>query len=129
MLEQQAVDSDKIFFSDDAHFTLGGYINKQNCSIWGSEDPQVNEERSLHSEKEKKIGPYFFENDDGTTVTVNSKRYGHMITGVGVLWRRQTLYFSLLIQCPTLARMRLMPLTKFLNTKTAAIARFIQDSC
>ena len=25
------------------------------------------------------IGPYFFKNDNGTTVTVNSKRYGHMI--------------------------------------------------
>ena len=27
------------------------------------------------------IGPYFFENDDGTTVTVKSLRYGRMITG------------------------------------------------
>ena len=26
------------------------------------------------------IGPYFFENDNGTTVTVNSELYGHMIT-------------------------------------------------
>ena len=26
------------------------------------------------------IGHYFLENDDGTTVTVNSKRYDHMIT-------------------------------------------------
>ena len=26
------------------------------------------------------IGLYFFENDDGTTVIVNSERYGHMIT-------------------------------------------------
>ena len=24
------------------------------------------------------IGPYFFENDDGTTGPVNSERYGHM---------------------------------------------------
>ena len=26
------------------------------------------------------IGPYFFENSDGTTVTFNSELYGHMIT-------------------------------------------------
>ena len=26
------------------------------------------------------IGPYFFENDDDTTVTVNSQRYCHIIT-------------------------------------------------
>ena len=31
----------KIFFSDEAHFTFGGYVNKQNCSIWGSETAQV----------------------------------------------------------------------------------------
>ena len=39
VLEQQAMDdnfSNTIFFTDEAHFTLGGYINKQNCRIWGS---------------------------------------------------------------------------------------------
>ena len=29
---------------------------------------------------ERKPRPYFFENDEGTTVTVNSKRYGYMAT-------------------------------------------------
>ena len=24
----------KIIFSDEAHFDLGEYVNKQNCSIW-----------------------------------------------------------------------------------------------
>ena len=28
----------KIIFSDQAHFDLGGYVNKQNCSIWGTEN-------------------------------------------------------------------------------------------
>ena len=27
----------KIIFSDEAHFDLGGYVNKQNCRIWGTE--------------------------------------------------------------------------------------------
>ena len=43
--------SNKIFFSNEAHFTLGGYIDKQNCCIWGSEDPHIIEESSLYSEK------------------------------------------------------------------------------
>ena len=39
------------FFSDKAHFTLDGYVNKQNCPIWGSENPQALEGRPLHPEK------------------------------------------------------------------------------
>ena len=27
----------KIIFSDEAHFDLGGYVNQQNCRIWGTE--------------------------------------------------------------------------------------------
>ncbi|EFN63948.1 hypothetical protein EAG_14216, partial [Camponotus floridanus] len=90
VLEQQAVDGDfstKIFFSDEAHFSLGGYVNKQNCRIWGNENPQVSQERPMHPGKVwcafwsgGVIGPYFFENDEGITVTVNSQRYGRMIT-------------------------------------------------
>ena len=28
----------KIIFSDEVHFDLGGYVNKQNCSIWGTDN-------------------------------------------------------------------------------------------
>ena len=28
----------KIIFSDEAHFDLGGYVNKQFCRIWGTEN-------------------------------------------------------------------------------------------
>ena len=54
VLEQQTLDSNisnKICFSDQAHCTLGGYVNQQNCRIWGSENPQVIEESPLHAEK------------------------------------------------------------------------------
>ena len=31
----------KIIFSDEAHFDLGEYVNKQNCRIWGAENPHA----------------------------------------------------------------------------------------
>ena len=43
--------SNKIFFNEEADFILGGFVNKQNCRIWGVDNPQVIEERSLHPEK------------------------------------------------------------------------------
>ena len=43
--------SNKIFFSDESHFTLGFYVNKQNYRIWDFENPQINEERPLHPEE------------------------------------------------------------------------------
>ena len=100
MIKQQAVDgyfSNKIFSSDEAYFTLCGYVNKQNCRIWVSKNPQVIEERLLHSEKftvwralwsECVIVPYFLENYEFTTVTVNSERYVHMITDFFVCYWR-----------------------------------------
>ncbi|GFW41399.1 DUF4817 domain-containing protein [Trichonephila clavipes] len=41
----------RIFFSDEAHFWLNGYVNKQNCRIWSEANPQVYVETPLHSEK------------------------------------------------------------------------------
>ncbi|GFY01745.1 uncharacterized protein TNCV_1467371 [Trichonephila clavipes] len=31
----------RILFSDEAHFLLNGYVNKQNCRIWSEANPQV----------------------------------------------------------------------------------------
>ncbi|GFY36621.1 uncharacterized protein TNCV_28251 [Trichonephila clavipes] len=41
----------RIFFSDEAHFWLNGYVNKQNCRIWREANPQVYVETLLHPEK------------------------------------------------------------------------------
>ncbi|GFW43134.1 uncharacterized protein TNCV_1475291 [Trichonephila clavipes] len=41
----------RILFSDEAHFWLNGYVNKQNCRIWNEANPQVYVETSLHPEK------------------------------------------------------------------------------
>ena len=93
-----AIFRSKFFFSDEeAHFTLAGYVNKQNCRICGSENPQVIEEMPLHPEiitvwyalwSEVVIELYLFKNDDGITVTINSEQYGHTITYACIISRR-----------------------------------------
>ncbi|GFV70012.1 uncharacterized protein TNCV_5074771 [Trichonephila clavipes] len=79
----------RILFSDEAHFWLNGYVNKQNCRIWSEANPQVYDETPLHPEKLTVwcalwaggiIGPYFFKNDEGHNVKVNGDRYRAMIT-------------------------------------------------
>ncbi|GFS56819.1 hypothetical protein TNCV_2222301 [Trichonephila clavipes] len=30
----------RILFSDEAHFWLNGYVNKQNCRLWSEANPQ-----------------------------------------------------------------------------------------
>ncbi|GFY10869.1 putative transposable element [Trichonephila clavipes] len=79
----------RILFSDEAHFWLNGYVNKQNCRIWSEANPQVYVETPLHSKNLTVccalwaggvIGPYFFKNDEGHNVTVNGDRYRAMIT-------------------------------------------------
>ncbi|GFX76792.1 putative DD41D transposase [Trichonephila clavipes] len=71
----------RILFSDEAHFWLNGYVNKQNCRIWNEANPQV------YVETPEKltvscalwaggiIGPNFFKNDEGHNVTVNGDLY------------------------------------------------------
>ncbi|GFT27681.1 hypothetical protein TNCV_3570531 [Trichonephila clavipes] len=41
----------RILFSDEAHFWLNGYVNKQNCLVWSEANPQVYVETPLHPEK------------------------------------------------------------------------------
>jgi hypothetical protein len=80
----------KIIMSDEAHFHLCGYVNKQNFRFWGTENPRVMHEEPLHPLKVtvwcgvyvgRVIGPYFFEDDVGNTVTVTGERYRTMING------------------------------------------------
>ncbi|GFW21387.1 putative DD41D transposase [Trichonephila clavipes] len=79
----------RILFSDEAHFWLNGYVNKQNCRISSEANPQVYVETPLHPEKLTVwcalwaggiIGPYFFKNDEDHNVTANGDRYRAMIT-------------------------------------------------
>ena len=58
----------KFFLGDEVNFTLGGYVNKQNCRIWVSENPPLIEERTLHLQKltqRIKIIKTYYRNGDG----------------------------------------------------------------
>ncbi|PNF40315.1 hypothetical protein B7P43_G05785, partial [Cryptotermes secundus] len=76
-----------VFFSDETHFHLSGYVKKQNMRYCSGNNPRELHERPLHSDKVTVwcalsrvgvIGPYFFE-EDSHAVTVNSQRYVDMI--------------------------------------------------
>ena len=78
-------------FSDEAHFDFGGYVNKQNCRIWGTENPHAYIEMPTHPKRVTVwcgfwsrgiIGPFFFGNEQGEAVTVNGDRYRAMLNEV-----------------------------------------------
>ena len=73
----------EIIFSDEANFDLGGYVNKQNCRIWGTENPYACIKKKTHPKRVTVwcgiwprgiIGQFFFENEQGEAVTVNGDR-------------------------------------------------------
>ena len=70
---------DKILMTDEAHFTLSGGVNKQNCRIWGTENPHVIHETPLHDQKitvwagvcsKTIIGPFFSKLEKPSTAHV-----------------------------------------------------------
>ena len=75
----------KLWFSDEAHFWLSGHVNSRNSVQWGTEKPDEVLTAPLHPEKVTVwmalrrgggvIGPFFFEDEQGRTVTVNQGRY------------------------------------------------------
>ena len=48
LAEAADFDKKKIIFSEEAHFDLGGYVNKQNCRIWNTENPQACIEKPIN---------------------------------------------------------------------------------
>ena len=62
----------KIIFSDEAHFDLGGYLSKQNCRIWDTENPHAYIKKPAHPKwitvwcgfcSRGIIGPFFVQNE------------------------------------------------------------------
>ena len=73
---------------DEAHFHLGGYVNKPNCRIWDTEKPHACIGKPTHSKRVTVwcrfwsrgiIGPVFFENEQEEAVTDNGDLYRAML--------------------------------------------------
>ena len=78
----------KLIMSDEEHFSLNGGVIKQSCRFYSTENPQLIDEQPLYDQKvtvwcavcaNMIIGPYFFEDDDGATITVNGEYYRAII--------------------------------------------------
>ena len=79
----------KIIFSGEADFDVGGYVKKQNCRIWGTENPYAYIENPMDPKQDIAdwcgfwsrgiIWPFFFENEQGVSVTVNGDGYRAML--------------------------------------------------
>jgi len=76
-----------LLFSDEANFYLNGQVHKQNCRIWGDENPHALVEQDQQSphltvwcglSSRGILGPYFFQSR-GRTVTVTGPRYKGML--------------------------------------------------
>lgn len=112
-----------IMMSDEAHFHLDGYVNKQNCRYWAAENPRELHQRPLHSAKVTVwcgisklgiVGPYFFEVEE-RAVTVTSARYVDMLQNflLPQLQRRQVNMMRFL--CATLYYNNLKKSEQFLS--------------
>ncbi|GFV91367.1 putative DD41D transposase [Trichonephila clavipes] len=63
---------ERILLSDEAHFWLNGYVNKQNCHIWSEANPQVYVETPLHPEKLTVLCELWFQQDGETCHTARA---------------------------------------------------------
>ena len=66
--------------TDEVHFHLHSFVNKQNFRYWGVENPRILNEKEFHPQRvtimcDRFIGSYFFDNTDGFIETVNGERY------------------------------------------------------
>ena len=87
-LQKMPISAKKISLSAEDRFDLGGYVNKQNCCIWNTENPHAYIEKPTQPKRVTVwcgfwsrgiIGPFFFENEQGEEVTVNEVRYRAMM--------------------------------------------------
>ncbi|KAI6661966.1 hypothetical protein LOD99_9635 [Oopsacas minuta] len=101
-VEKKEIDIGNIDWSDEAHFHISGHVNKQNMRIWGEEKSDPLDSKPLTQEKvtvwcsvgsKRIIGPYFYENNEGSRVTVNGVQYLDMLKSyyIPTLRRRKEL--------------------------------------
>jgi hypothetical protein len=81
-------DLNHILMMVEANFHLCGNVNSQKCRYWATKNPCNIHQKPSHSEKVifwcgvasfGVISPYFFEDEAGRAVTVNSARYTEML--------------------------------------------------
>ena len=81
-IDNDGITPNKIWFSDEAYFSLDGHLNKQNYRFWGKQRPEISIVRNLHPKKvlvwaaisaQGVEGPYFL----GSSVTAD--RYTMML--------------------------------------------------
>jgi hypothetical protein len=79
-----------LLMTDEAQFHTDGIVNKQNCRVWGEENPHATVEHEQQSPSvtvwcgvsaKGILGPYFFE-EDGRAVSVTSIRYRRMLEDI-----------------------------------------------
>jgi hypothetical protein len=75
-----------LLMSDEAYFPVSVYANQQNCHYWAPNNSHELHQCLLYSAKVTAwsavsshgvIGPYFFENAEGHTVTECRALHGH----------------------------------------------------
>lgn len=81
-IDSNKINIKKMWFSDEAHFHLNGYVNKQNWRHWGTENPHLAVAKPAHPQRvtvwcavssEVIIGPIFIEG------TVTSEKYQELL--------------------------------------------------
>ena len=85
-LQKMPILAKKIIFSDEAHFDVGKYVNKQNYRIWDTENSHEYIGKPTQPVTvwcgfwfRGIIGQFFFENQQGEAVKVNGDRYREML--------------------------------------------------
>jgi hypothetical protein len=77
-----------LLMSDEVHFHTSGYVNKQNCRFWASDNLHQLHQHPLHNVKVTvwftvssggSMGPCFSEDKKGRTITVDAKQYTAMV--------------------------------------------------
>ena len=83
---------DNVWFSDEAHFLLSVHVNSKNNIFWGSTPPEHCLQRPLHSvkctacvaiSKHGIIEPFWIEDDNERSVTINTEQYVQVL---GKFW-------------------------------------------
>jgi hypothetical protein len=74
-----------LLMSDEAHFHLSGYVNKQNFRYWAPHNPHGLHQHPLHNLKVmvycmmSSSGHYFLEDDVECAMTFNTEQYKIML--------------------------------------------------